>query len=178
MLPALATVIFTTSCDPVAKDNAEERSARDSMKKEYQLATPDEALAALEAAYIDKDIERAIACKDFEVEAEVLLRDHPKVPKSAITPEYITEIAATLKQEFRLMIERDGFPKFSDLKCRVVDKRPYSYDKVWVVTEECLFPDSGTSRQEILMALTESGWRVLNPIYEKEPNKTRHSNPH
>jgi hypothetical protein len=33
-----------------------------------------------------------------------------------------------------------------------------------IVTEVCHYPDGGTSKQRILVAEAEKGWRVLNPV--------------
>jgi hypothetical protein len=127
------------------------------------FATVEGALHELEAAYRDGDIERAIAAKDFHAEARVILFNigGPDLGDEAL----VEKTADALELAFRKEIEQSGFPDFDQLDCREVARQPFEhFPDIWVVTEDCFFPDGGQSRQEILMSKRPDGWRVMNPI--------------
>ena len=58
------------------------------------------------------------------------------------------------------------WPDFDHLES-FFPKREQLSDSVVIVTEVCRFPDGLFSRQEILVAETTQGWRVLNPQDDK-----------
>lgn len=127
------------------------------------FTTPEGAILKLEEAYRNKDIEAAVAAKDFTTEAGLMLSDlkHPL----AKDPEVLKKTAETLELAFRAEIKKEGFPDFSDLKSKFAGREKYKdFKDVVVVTEICTFPDGGTSKQRILVACTAKGWGVMHPL--------------
>ena len=122
------------------------------------LSTPEGAILLLEDAYRQGDIEKAVACKDFKVEAAHMTRDKPGFD----TPEATAKIAEALELAYRAEMKH-GFPDVKGVTSTFPKKRNYSEGKV-VVTEVCRYPDGGTSKQNILVAKTEGGWKVMIPI--------------
>ena len=122
------------------------------------LTTPEAAILSLEDAYRKADIEMAVACKDFKVEAAYMVRDKPPMQDEAI----IAKLAGVLELAYREQM-KGGFPDMSGVTSTFPKKRDYGDGKV-VVTEVCLYPDGGTSQQDMLVAKTEAGWKVLIPI--------------
>ena len=122
------------------------------------LSTPEGAILSLEEAYRQGDIEKAVACKDFKVEAAHMTRDKPGFD----TPDLIAKIAETLELAYRAEM-KGGFPDMKGVTSTFPKKREYGAGKV-VVTEVCRYPDGGTSKQDILVAKTDAGWKVMIPI--------------
>lgn len=118
----------------------------------------------LEDAYRSRDVEAAVAGKDFTREAELLLS---RLPTSSIVAdgELVANIASTLELAFRAEVTRGGFPDMTGTQSAFSDPVPYSgIPGVVVVTEVVKYPDGGTSRQDMLVAETSRGWRVLIPL--------------
>ncbi|HMF91209.1 MAG TPA: hypothetical protein VKL40_11230 [Candidatus Angelobacter sp.] len=123
------------------------------------LSTPEAALAALEDAYNRKDIEAAVAAKDFVLEAREMLISL-KAFSSSPDPEVLKQTADVLELSFRKHMEVQGFPDFTRVRCKVVSKKELRDDLVEMV-EECLFPDGGKSHQTMHAAKNESGWHII-----------------
>lgn len=133
-----------------------------SKEPKADFTTPEGAILKLEEAYRSKDIEAAVAAKDFVSEARVMLsRLNKGMDKDA---EVLKETAEVLELSFRAEMKKSGFPDFTGLKSRFPSKEKLKdFEGIVAVTEVCTFPDGGTSRQKILVAKTAKGWRVLNP---------------
>ncbi len=124
------------------------------------FTTPEGAILCLEDAYRRRDLDGAVACKDFAIEAKLMLetigggfdRDGDIIAKTA----------ETLELSFRMHTIK-AWPDFTRLQSFFVAREAYK-NGVVVVTEICRFPDGRTSRQKILVAQTPRGWRVLNPL--------------
>jgi hypothetical protein len=124
------------------------------------FSTPEGAILCLEDAYRKRDMEAAIAAKDFKTEARLTLektgfKDH-------IDDETIAKTADALVESFRAYTTAQ-WPDFDGLESFFTKREPYS-DKVVLVTEVCRFPDGGFSQQQLLVSDTPQGWRVLNPV--------------
>lgn len=129
------------------------------------FSTPEKALLQLEDAYRDHDIEAAIAAKDFRTQARLkLAAGSPEFAaneaKWAGTIDYGAKI---LEQAYRKALEDSGFPDFVNVSCRVTKKAPYAPNIV-VLTEVCVYPGGELSEQRILVAIGESGWRVVKVV--------------
>lgn len=130
------------------------------IKKDF--STPEGAILMLEEAYQKKDLEAAVAAKDFMIEARVMLVE--KGMDLEKNKELLKKTAEVLELSFRYYIKKDGFPDFTGLKSTFEEKKPYKdFKDVWIITEVCTYPDGGISKQKLLIATTEQGWRVLNP---------------
>jgi hypothetical protein len=123
--------------------------------------TPEGAILLLEQAFRNKDIEAAVAAKDFRIEARLMLE---KVnPEAAVDDETLRLATEVLELGFRKEMEQRGFPDFDNIKTSFPRVEPYR-DNIVVVTEVQTFPDGGTARQQLLVAKTDSGWKVLHVL--------------
>jgi hypothetical protein len=122
------------------------------------LSTPEKAILSLEEAYRRKDIEAAVACKDFKVEAEHMMKDKPGLA----TPEILAKITETLELAYRAEMKK-GFPNCKGVVSTFPSKTDASEGRV-IVTEACRFPDGARTTQRILVAKTAAGWKVLVPV--------------
>lgn len=120
------------------------------------FTTPEGAILSLENAYDEKDIDKAIACKDFEAEAALMLQ---KLNKEIVSPEIISKTAEVLKLSFIKHIEEE-MPSFKNIK-RAFPSRQKISDNEYVITEVCYYPDGGKSSQKLTTYLSDNGWRVL-----------------
>jgi hypothetical protein len=132
------------------------------------FSTPIGAILALEAAYRARDLEAAIACKDFMAEAELMLR---RMNKLKIDEQIVTETADVLELTFRRFVDDRGFPALDGVESRF----PYTEtlaDNLVIVTELCYFPDGHITEQKLIVAKGAHGWRVLNPLtkYGERPS--------
>jgi hypothetical protein len=108
------------------------------------LSTPEAALAALEDAYNRKDIEAAVGAKDFTCEAREMLVSLKSFSDSP-DDELVKQTADVLELAFRKQMEVQGFPDFTEIRCKVVSKKKLRDDLVELV-EECLFRDGRKSQ--------------------------------
>ncbi len=129
------------------------------------FTTPEGAILCLEKAYRDRDIEKAVACKDFYLEAREMLADiaSENNDQTLQSEEIIKQTAEVLELSFRSFILEDGFPDFDGLSSSFPEKVKVK-DDVYRVTEVCKFPDGGTSRQVILVGFRNGEWKVLNSV--------------
>ncbi|NMN36598.1 uncharacterized protein YegJ (DUF2314 family) [Pedobacter sp. SG918] len=127
------------------------------------LETPEGAILAIEKAYNNKDIDAAIACKDFFEEAKSLL----SVMKMEIDQDIINETAEVLKLSFINNIEEHGFPDFSTVQNAFPERKKVD-ETHWVITEVCWYPDGGKSVQLLNTYKSSKGWVVLGPAGPQE----------
>jgi hypothetical protein len=125
---------------------------------EADFTTPEGAILCLEKAYRDRDIEAAVSAKDFKTEAGFLLRNS-KFKDFAEDDEMVDSAAKLLELSFREHTLRE-WPSFEGLES-FFPRRTVRGDGIVLVTEVCRFPDGGFSQQEILVAETANGWRVV-----------------
>jgi hypothetical protein len=123
------------------------------------LSTPDKALKSLEKAYIQKDIETAVAAKDFRYEAVAMLSANKNLQN--VGDELFNKAAEVLELSFRKQMETKGFPDFTKVRCSVVSQKLLKPDLVEMV-EECVFSDGGKSIDTLYAAKSEVGWRIVN----------------
>ena len=124
------------------------------------LTTPEGAILSLEEAYRQHDVEKAVACKNFKVEAAYMSRDKPAEFKSE---ELISKLAEILELAYRAEMKK-GFPDFNAVTSSKFPKKRDLGDGKMAVTEVCKYTDGGTSTQEIMIAKTETGWKVMIPV--------------
>jgi hypothetical protein len=122
--------------------------------------TPEDAVRALEQAYVEKNADAAVAALDFVEEGRQMLQ---KInPALASDAEIIKQTAAALELSFRNELRTKGFPDFARLKCSFVGKAQISPELV-KLTEQCVFPDGGKSAQDLLVVKRDLRWRVTMP---------------
>ena len=124
------------------------------------FSTPEGAILCLEDAYRRKDMDAAIAAKDFKTEARLML-ERTRF-KEHLDEEMVAKTSEALIASFRAHTSA-RCPDFDGLESFFLKREPHS-EKVVIVTEECRFPDGLYSRQGILVAESAQGWRVLNPV--------------
>jgi len=121
--------------------------------------TPENAVRALEQAYVQKNADDAVAAIDFVEEGRQMLQ---KInPTLAEDVEIIKRAAEDLEQSFRIELRTKGFPDVGKLKCSFVGKAQISPELV-KLTEQCAFPNGGKSVQELIV-MKRDGWRVTLP---------------
>jgi hypothetical protein len=122
--------------------------------------TPEDAVRALERAYVQKNEDGAVAAMDFVEEGRQMLQ---KInPTLANDAEIIKRAAADLELSFRNDLRTKGFPDFSNLKCSFLGKAQISPELV-KLTEQCVSPDGGKSVQDLIVTKRDMGWRVTLP---------------
>ena len=122
------------------------------------FTTPEGAILCLEDAYRRKDIEAAVAAKDFKTEARLMLEKTGF--KVCINDETVAKTAEALELSFRAHMTA-RWPDFDQLESFFPKREPLS-NGIVSVTEVCRFPDGLFSRQEMLVVETSDGWRVLH----------------
>lgn len=126
------------------------------------LSTPEKAVLSLEEAYRQKDIEMAIACKDFYLEAKEMVSQLSEEIRNDTT--IIKKATEVLELGFRHEIKTKGFPNFHNVQSSFV-KRDYSADSTRVVlTERCMYSDGGKSEERLLVVKSGKVWKVLNVV--------------
>lgn len=120
--------------------------------------TPEGAILLLEEAYDENNIDKAISCKNFEKEAELML-------KKTLTIEFDQAIIETTAEALRLSfiksLQEHGMPKFDGVKRAF--KRQFLSEEHCIVTEICYYPDGGKSAQKLNTFKANDEWKVLNP---------------
>jgi hypothetical protein len=122
------------------------------------FSSPEGALKALEEAYVQKDINAAVAAKDFRFEAKAMLLSLKNLGNP--DEDLVKQTAEVLELSFRKHMGTNGFPAFSGLQCTVVEKKSLREDLV-EMTEVCTFPDGGKSSDIVHAAKSTSGWHIV-----------------
>src|SRR5271165_1727571 len=90
--------------------------------------TPEDAVRALEKAYIQKNADGAVAAMDFIEEGRQMLQKiNPAVANDA---EIIKQTAEVLELSFRNELRTKGFPDYSKLQCSFVGRAQISPELV------------------------------------------------
>ena len=143
MTPALLALTFVLDAAPVCG-----------------AKSPEDALRRIEDAYRARDLELAVACKDFEREAKAML-EHLATGKSpAPDAALVRETAKTLEAAYRAEIKKTGFPDMTGVQCKVVRKEPGPKD-LTTLTERCTWPDGQTSEDRVTVSSGPLGWRMV-----------------
>jgi hypothetical protein len=123
------------------------------------FSTPQGAILCIEDAFRKRDIEAAVACKDFRLEAILTAEDNDP---NMIDEDAVIELAHALEAAFRNETEQ-SWSYFDELESYFESEEPL-FDNVVCVTEICKYPDGGYSRQKILVGKSNKGWRMLYPL--------------
>ena len=135
---------------------------------EADFSTPEGAILCLEEAYRQGDLEAAISCKDFWMEAQYMLESkfRDRIPEAGSDQEIIKRTAEVLELSFRKEIGQTGLPDFSQVRSTFPAKVKVR-DDIYRVNEVCHFPDGRTSKQDILVGRRNGEWKVLNPVADE-----------
>lgn len=123
-------------------------------------STPEGAIVKIEHAFNEDNIEKAIACKDFKKEAELMLS---KMGAAGLGHEIVETTAETLQLSFIQSLQENGIPKFTNIK-QAFPKREKINDNHIIVTEVCYYPDGSSSMQRLNTYKSSDGWKVMNPV--------------
>ena len=119
--------------------------------------TPEDAVQALEQAYIQKNADSAVAAMDFVEEGRQMLQ---KInPTLANDPAMVKQAAEGRELAFRNELRANGFPDFVRLKCSFLRKTQIAPGLV-ELTQQCVSTDGAKSLQDMLVVKSEIGWRV------------------
>jgi hypothetical protein len=119
--------------------------------------TPEDAVRALEQAYVEKDADSAVAVMDFVEEGRQMLQ---KInPTLANDPAMIKQAAEGRELAFRNELRVKGFPDFAHLKCSFVGRTQIAPGLI-ELTQQCAAPDGAKSSQDLLVVKSGLGWRV------------------
>jgi hypothetical protein len=119
--------------------------------------TPENAVLALERAFIQKNADSAVAAMDFVEEGRQMLQ---KInPTLANDADAIKQAAEGRELAFRNELKVKGFPDFDHLKCSFVGKTQIAPGLVGL-RQQCLAPQGTKSTQDLLVTQSEVGWRV------------------
>ena len=133
-------------------------SAASAVSAGNYFATPEDAVRALEQAYIQRSTDAVVAALDFVEGGRQLLQETN--PALANDPDSIKQTAEVLELSFRDELRTKGFPDFGRLKCSFVGKAQLSPGLIRL-TEQCVFPEGGKSVQDLIVMKRELGWRVV-----------------
>jgi hypothetical protein len=159
-LTALCLVIVMVGCGSNDRAGASAESGAVSQSFAHDLTTPEGAILSLEDAYRAKDIEAAVRCKDFAVEAKLMLQRIQQ--EFSDDPEILSKTAEVLELGFRSEMKDSGFPDFHNITSTFSDKKPYDGHKDIVqITEHCRQSDGTTSTNTLVVANTANGWKVV-----------------
>ena len=122
------------------------------------FVTPEDAVRALEQAYIQKSADAVVAALDFVEGGRQLLQETN--PALANDADSIKQTAEVLELSFRDELRTKGFPDFGKLKCSFVGKTQLSPGLI-KLTEQCVLPEGGKSVQELIVMKRDLGWRVV-----------------
>jgi hypothetical protein len=123
-----------------------------------KIVTPEDAVRALEQAYIQKNADAVVAALDFVEGGRQLLQETN--PALANDADSIKQTAKVLEQSFRDELRTKGFPDFGKFKCSFVGKTQLSPGLI-KLTEQCVFPEGGKSVQDLIVMKRDLGWRVV-----------------
>ena len=123
-------------------------------------STPEGAILKLEAAYNSDDIEKAIECKDFKKEAELMLS---MMGKEGLGSDIVEKTAEILELSFIKALQENGIPKFENVKHAFPYREELSAD-LMIITEILIYPDGSKSKQRFNTYKSPTGWKVLNSL--------------
>ena len=159
-LAAFCLVLPLTGCGSNDGQGSSAENGAASQSISHDLTTPEGAILTLEDAYRAKDIEAAVRCKDFNVEAKLMLQ---KLQKDfSDDPEILAKTAEVLELGFRSELQNSGFPDFRDVESTFSDKTQYEGNPDIVqLTEHCRFGDGTTTTNTLVVAKTADGWKMV-----------------
>jgi len=150
----LTAILLFTGCS-----GGSESSSATGSDVAHDRTTPEGAILTLEDAYRAQDLEAALACRDFELEAKFMLE---KVGDGAFSKdeEMVNQTADVLKLGYTAEIS-NSFPDFRGVNSTFSDKKPYNGNADVVELTETCTSASGSSVNKMVVAKTDDGWKVL-----------------
>lgn len=123
------------------------------------LTTPEGAIIRIENFYTEENLEGVISCKDFEMEAENMLKDSDL----EITESTKNELAEVLKLALIEDIKSNGFPHFNNIERNFSLIKEKENQKL--IEETIIFENGTTKRNKFWIGQLKNGdWKVLNLV--------------
>lgn len=125
----------------------------------HDRTTPEGAILTLEDAYRGQDLEAALACRDFEREAELMLE---KLGDGEFSKDeaMVQQTAEVLKLGYTAEVGQ-AFPDFRGVTSTFSDKQPYNGKTDVVELTETCTSAGGSSVNTMHVAKTDDGWKVV-----------------
>ena len=127
----------------------------------HDMLTPEGAILCLEDAYSAGDIDAALACKDFETEARMLLDQVPSM--AGYYEGLLDQTAQTLRLSFEAHLRAGGLPSFEGFEHAFPEREFIDKDTV-VVSEICYHPDGRVTLDRLVATRHGAEWRVGPPV--------------
>lgn len=124
-------------------------------------STAEGIIIALEEAYTKKSINDILACKDFKMEAENLLKEthHP------ITDQLIIETGELLKISLIENLQHYGFPSFNNVERSFTLLNEKFEGRQKLIFEKLIFDNGDTKSNKLWVGQDKnSDWKVLNLV--------------
>jgi hypothetical protein len=123
------------------------------------LATPEEAVRAMEAAYASGDADAAVATRDFAEEARrIYLQANPAFLAEG---DILKETARVLELGYRKDLREKVFPLFKHVTC-VITQVTYLEADLANVSEDCTISGKAISKEHLHVFKSALGWRVVH----------------
>ena len=123
------------------------------------FSTPEGAILCLEDAYRRRDVEAAVACRDFALEAKIWLQERGNLNKQR-QAEMLPEVTGTMERACRNGMAKNLAIDWERAKSYFPNREPHREGMV-VVSEITNLPGGNLLRQRFLAAETAKGWRVV-----------------
>lgn len=121
----------------------------------YNYDTPEDAIVSLETAFSKKDIVNAIASKDFEAEAKIVLRR----TNVEINEETVDLTAKLLELSLVEYILNNGFPDFSMVK-RQFSELSEIDNHLFFIEEILIYENGETFSNIVFLTYENEKWKV------------------
>lgn len=134
----------------------------------HDMTTPEGAILCLEDAYTAGDVVAAMACKDFETEARMLLAQLPGM--EGFDDELLAQTADTLRLSFEAHMRSGGMPTFEGFQ-RAFPEREFIDQDTVIVSEICYHPDGKMTLDRLIVTRHGDEWRVGPPVNPGEQDE-------
>jgi len=124
----------------------------------YSYNTPEEAIASLERAYSNQDLEGILNSKDFIEEAKFIL-DQASDDFDSSDKEVVEVTAELLQLGLIQSIQENGYPDFTILKTELYGLKKFNED-IYVIKEGIIYPDNSTYETRIFLSCKNNVWKV------------------
>jgi len=126
------------------------------------FSTPEGAVLCLEDTYRRRDIEASVACRDFVTEARIWLQERGHLSQQRKN-EMLPEAVKAMEKSFRDGLAKGPTIDWARAKSYFLTREPFGEDAI-IVNKMTLVPDGGFFSQQILVAATNNGWRIVKPL--------------
>lgn len=126
------------------------------------FSTPEGAVLCLEDAFRQRNIEAAVACRDFAAEARHWLQERAHLSEQ-MKNEMLPETVQAMEKSFRNALAKGLPPDWILGKSYFLPREPFAADIV-LVNKYTQVPAGGLYSQQILVARTGDKWRTVKVV--------------